>query len=142
MPRPKKHLKPEDYGRLEAMASVGASLATIAKRLGGSKRTLDAIFKRDQRAKETFEAGRGELESSLVNRLFEQAMDPKNKNPTPAIFLLKSMCNYSDQPKPELTENRVSIEFRLPGALKPEQYRELVEVTPRKTLKEACVDCG
>ena len=124
------------------MASVGASMATIAKRLGVAKRTLDAILERDRRAKDAFEAGRGELESSLVSTLFEQAMDPKNRNPTPAIFLLKAMRNFSDQPKPELTENRVSIEFRLPGALKRDQYRELVEVTPRKALREAGVDAG
>ena len=137
--RPRQHLRPTDYDRLEAMASVGASMRTIAKRLGVAYVTFQKILQRDRRAEEAFEAGRGELESELVGVLYRQAVDPKNRNPTPALFLLKSMRNFSDQPQPALPENRVEITFQLPGALSEEQYKQLIDVTPKRQLAEAGV---
>jgi hypothetical protein len=122
------------------MASVGASKTTIAKRLGIAPKTLREILTRDQRAGEAFESGRGQLESDLVGSLYRQAMDPKNRNPTPSIFLLKAMRGFVDQPQPHAPENRVEITVQIPAALKPEQYRRLIEVAPRKVLKEAGVD--
>jgi len=134
MARPRKHLKPDDYPKLEAMASVGASIATIAKRLGLAKRTLDAIFERDPRAKEAFEAGRGELESELVGSLYRQATREKNPITVAGIFLLKTMCRFNDRPEPEPLANRVKVEISLPKPLGVEDYRKLVDVTPQRAL--------
>jgi hypothetical protein len=140
MPRPRKHLRPGDYERIEAMASVGASMVTIAKRLGVAKRTFDAIRERDRRAREAFETGRGELESELVGSLYRQATREKNPNTVAGIFLLKSMCNFSDQPQARVEDSRVRIEVRLPAPLSEGQYRKLLNVNPSKALEEAVVD--
>ncbi len=137
MPRARKHLRPDDYAKLEGMASVGASRRTIARRLDMPYKNFRQLLARDKRAEEAFEAGRGALESELVGRLYEQAIDPKNRNPVPAIFLLKAMRNFSDQPQPALPENKVAITFQIPGALTPEQYQKVLDVTPPKALQEA-----
>ena len=137
MPRPRKRLWPNDYARLEAMASVGASLRTIAKRLGLAKRTLDAIFERDQRAKEAFKAGRGAMESELVGSLYRQATREKNPITVAGIFLLKSMCRFNDRPEPQPQENRVTVEISLPKPLGADEYRKLVDVTPQRALADS-----
>jgi len=140
MPRPKKNLKPDDYLKLEAMASVGASIASIAVQLGSNSRTLRRILERDPRAKEAFERGRGAMESELVGALYRKAIDPENKNPVPAIFLLKTMRGFIDTPQPKPEESRVRVELILPRALTPEQYRRVLDVTPQKALQKAGVE--
>ena len=136
MPRPRKHLRPTDYDRLEDMASVGASMRTIAKRLGVAYVTFQKILQRDKRAKAAFEAGRGQLQTDLVKCLYEAAVNKGNI--VAAIYLTKAMCGFTDQPQPQPQESRVKIEIRLPRALTEQQYRKLIDVTP-KALKEAGV---
>ena len=137
MPRPKIRLASRDYPQITAMRSVGASKGTVAKRLRMSPSSFRKVLERDKRAAEAWEAGEAQLESDLVGSLYEQAMDAKNKNCTAAIFLLKTIRNFIDNPQPQSTENRVSIEFRLPGALTEDQYKKLVDITPKKALKGA-----
>ncbi len=131
MARPRKNLRPEDYPKLEAMASVGASKATIAKRLDVAATTLDAILKRDRRAAEAFGMGRGQLQSDLVKCLYDAAL---KGNITAAIYLTKAMCGFTDQPQPQAAESRVQIEVKLPAALTEQQYRKLLDVTPKRAL--------
>ncbi len=144
MGRPRKNLKPDDYELLEQLAGWGASIATIAKRLGIGYHTLRAILSRDDKAKAVFETGRGLMESQVKSALLRVALDPKHpKQVTAAIVVLKMFYQYTDQPKQSVPENKVEITFQLPGALSSEEYKkQIIDITPQKALKEAGVDAS
>ena len=137
MPRPRKHLRPSDYQKLEGMASVGASKATIARRLGiGSVKTFNRILGDDKRATDAWEAGRGQLETDLVRCLYDAAM---NGNITSAIYLTKAMCGFTDQPQPQAAESRIEVMHKLvmPAALTEREWNKLQATTASpKELKE------
>jgi len=140
--RPRINLRPEDYELVEQLAAWGASINTIAKRVGVSYGAMRNILARDSKAKEAFDNGRGHMESQVKNALLKVAIDPEHpKQVTAAIVVLKMFYGYTDQPVQKMPENKVEITFQLPGALSPEQYKkQLLDITPRKTLKEAGVD--
>ena len=140
MARPRKRLRPDDYSKLETLASAGMSQRLIASRLGIAGATFRRILADDARATDAFEAGRAVMETELVGALYRQATDPKNRNPTPAIFLLKSVFAFRDQPPPPIEESRVKLEVILPKALSEKQYGELIDVTPVKALTEAGIN--
>ena len=139
MPRPKEHATSRDLGRIEEMiANGGYSTAQALTEVGFSAANGRKARRTDPKIAEAIARGMARQETALVNALFETAMNAKHpKAVTAAIFLLKARHKYIDQPKSEPPESRVEITFQIPAALKPEQYRELVEVTPPKALKQA-----
>lgn len=138
MPRPRKRLRPTDYGRIEEMAARGLSERQIASELGVAARTWHAVKQRDQRAAEALSIGRGREESALVGSLYKSATEKGNV--TAAIFLLKARHQYIDQPQPHAAENKVEVTFQIPAPLSRGRYKKLIEVTPGKRLKETRVD--
>jgi len=138
----RKILRPDDYLLIEQLAAWGASMATIAEKLNMAYSTFKLVLSRDARAKEVFDTGRGAMESKVKNALLKAAIDPKHpKQITAAIAVLKMFWQYTDQPKQKLPENKVEITFQLPGAMTPEQYKkQILDVTPRKALKEAGIE--
>ena len=76
------------------LAAAGCSRGSIAKALGISRHGLDNLSKRDERVQEAFDLGRAELETELTSLLMQSA---RQGNVTAAIYLTKSMHNWSDQ---------------------------------------------
>lgn len=139
MARPRKRLSPRDLGKVEGMAEGGFSEAQIAAELGLTPYHWRKIKASDPKAAQALEVGRGREESALVGALYKSAM---KGNVTAAIFLLKTRHKYIDQPKADPPESRVEVTFQIPAALSPEKYKQVIEVTPKRALKEAGVDAG
>jgi hypothetical protein len=142
MSRPRKNLRPEDYLLVEQLAGWGASINTIAKRLNMAYGTFRNNLARDERAKEAFDNGRGQMESQVKSALLKVAIDPDHpKQVTAAIVVLKMFYGYTDQPVQKVPENKVEITFQLPAALSPDEYeKKVLDITPAKALKEAGIE--
>ena len=137
MGRPKKRPSPGDYDKVFALASVGAGKGTTARRVNVSLGTFNRWLAEYPRISEAWEAGGAEMESDLVRNLFEIAMDKKHPRCViAAFFLLKSKRGFIDNPQPAPEESRVRVEVVLPAALSEQQYRELLDVTPKRKLIE------
>jgi len=107
---------------------TGYSLVGIASKLGTNRATLSQWFDADAELKEAFDAGRERERHTLHNVLFSLATE--KANPIAAMFLLKARHGYREGDQGE-TANRVSINFTLPGAMRPEQF--VIETNDRST---------
>ena len=134
MARPCKQLKSDDYQQIEDWASLGVSEKDIARQLSVSPTTWREIKRRDPRAAQALEQGRGREETALVGALFDAAL---SGSVTAAIFLLKARHKYVDNPRPEPPDSRVSINFQIPAALDPDQYKQVIDITPKLEAADA-----
>jgi hypothetical protein len=127
-------LAEDAYVKLGAWAAAGARLEDAAARLGTSRRSLHRFFQSDERAAQAWAIGRAELHEALVSKLIERA---KAGEVVPLLFALKSMFGYREGEPLDGGEQRSLVTINLPGALAPEQYAKLVEVTPRALPADA-----
>lgn len=119
MGRPRK-MPPKNAAKtIRACASDGWGLVGIASRLGIDRELLGHWFNDYPELKLAFDEGRELERHTLHNTLFRQATEGNNM--IAAMFLLKSRHGYREGDQGEQV-NRVSINFTLPGALRPEQY--------------------
>ena len=117
--RPRAVVPADAAKRIEALAGAGYSLIGIASKLGTTRGTLSQWLDHDPALREAFEAGREHERHTLHNVLFTLATE-KN-NPIAAMFLLKARHGYREGDQ-GVQANRVSINFTLPGAMRPEQF--------------------
>ncbi|MCC7328173.1 MAG: hypothetical protein IT521_15365 [Burkholderiales bacterium] len=117
--RPPKAPPPDAAQRIELLASDGFSVRGIAKAMGAAFETLQRWFDDYPELREAFENGREQERYTLHNGLYVAATEKGNM--VAAMFLLKARHGYREGDQGE-TANRVSINFTLPGALKPEQF--------------------
>ena len=117
--RPRAVVPADAAQRIEALAGAGYSLIGIASKLGTTRGTLSQWLDNDPALKEAFEAGREHERHTLHNVLFTLATE--KANPIAAMFLLKARHGYREGDQGEQA-NRVSINFTLPGAMRPEQF--------------------
>jgi len=136
MPQPRRNFKSSDYAKLGAHREAGGNEATAAELCGMDEVAFKTALRRDKRARRSWERGKGRRELWLIERLH----DPTARSRVPAIFELKCRHGYIDSPKEQPEESRVKITFQIPAALSPEKYKQLIEVTPPKALKEAGAD--
>lgn len=126
----KKTVPPGGYKLIKTMAARGCRKMDIAYALKMSPRTFDRVVAEDPKAMAAWENGRAEEHAALRNKLFEAAMDG---NITAAIFLLKSAFGYVDRPTGDAIDaGRVTVEFKMPAALAPEQYVTLLKAEGNK----------
>jgi hypothetical protein len=103
------------------LCSRGVCDISVAKALG----TSNTVYARWREAypeiEEARRQGRAVEHDALFDVLFQAAVVEKNL--TAAMFLLKARHGYREQ-GPDFTqvENKVSVTFELPGALKPDVY--------------------
>jgi len=148
MPRELLHPKPEHYAKAEILWGPphGISDRQIGIELGFKTKRWKEILRRDTRMKEARSRGRSREETSLVNRLYQIATEGPPVRAVPAaIFLLKSRHGYIDKPEvlqQQVPNNRVEVTFQIPAPLSRDRYQELIEVTPKKRLKEAQIDAA
>jgi hypothetical protein len=137
-PHNKVALAKTDYQRVERMAASGWRLKDIATALNLSVRGLDGIRKRDPELEAAIERGRGKEHQKLVAKLFDVATKGTGKEAvTAAIFLLKARHGYREGHAIDGDAGSVNVQINLPGAMTPDQYRDLVKVQPRVIDTEA-----
>lgn len=125
MGRPKKKPAKGDADKVFALRSVGAGKGTCARRVNISTKTLDRWIEEYPQITEAWEAGGSQLETDLVKNLYEIAMDKKHMRcATAAIFLLKTLRGFVDNPEPAPVKTAVQI--NIPPPLSPENYQELI----------------
>ena len=116
--------------RIEKLASEGWTVVGIARTLGTDRETLRRLMADHPELQAAYDAGREQERLALHNALYVAAMKGAI---AAAMFLLKSRHGYREGDQSD-TANRISIEFKLPGALKPEQFT--VDNEPTSTKPE------
>lgn len=119
---------------VEKLASKGCSEISIAKGLGVTGPVWLRWRKEHQELSDAWERGRAIEHDALFSVLFEAAT--KSKNIVAAMFLLKSRHGYREN-SDFTVQNKVSVTFDIPGALKPDIYEaEVIKKTiPKNELK-------
>jgi hypothetical protein len=124
-PRPeKKTVPPGGYKLIRELAANGAREQDIAQALRMNLRTWMRIKAEDEKALAAWEAGRAVEHEALRGALFEKAI---KGNIAAAIFLLKARHGYRERDEAGAGGERVTVEFKLPAPLAPEQYVELIK---------------
>lgn len=120
---------------VESLASKGCSEISIARGLGVSGPTWQRWRDEYPELLEAWHKGRATEHDALVGALFESAT--KQKNVTAAIFLLKARHGYREN-QDITVQNKVSVTFEVPGALKPDVYeaKVLEKSIPKTKMKE------
>jgi hypothetical protein len=128
---------------IEDACSEGATVQSICAVMSICRETwykwrdtypeIDAAYKR----------GRSVEHDRLVNKLVEVAL---KGNVAAICFALKTRHNYVDSGVGAAIENKVQINFQLPGALKPEEYLKTLtataEIIPPATAEKALAKPG
>ncbi len=131
MMQKRKPLASRDYAKLSAWAAQGWRLEDAARELGYSRRTLSRLLEEDERARESWEEGRGIEHQALVGALFQAATKGNGQSSVvAAIFLLKARHGYRENAPLEV-EHNVRVTVELPAALSADQYRRVIEVNPQ-----------
>lgn len=125
MGRPRKHLYPEDYVKIEDLAARGCGHSQIARAIGIDAKTFRERLKDDPAAAAAYADGKAEEELVLVSLLRKKAEE--GDGPA-AMFLLKSRHQYRDHgPTDAGTQPGVTVQISLPGPLDPATYARLIE---------------
>ena len=124
--RPRRAPPTDAAARIEKLAAEGWSMKGIAKSLGTDHETLRRMLEDHPALRQGFDNGRERERHALHNSLYVAAM---NGQIAAAMFLLKARHGYREGDQSD-TANRVSIEFKLPGAMKPEQFATTFENEP------------
>lgn len=124
--RPRGRPPHDAAARIEKLASEGWAIAGIAKTLGMDATTLTRRMADHPELRAALDSGRETERRALHNALYAAAM---NGQIAAAMFLLKARHGYREGDQSD-TANRVSIEFRLPGALPTSQYATVVNDEP------------
>jgi hypothetical protein len=106
---------------------MGATKKRICEVLDISESKFDKFMK-DPEFATAVKGGRQYEHDALTNKAVEMAL---KGHPTLLIFCLKARHNWNDSGNGTATvvENRVSVNFVLPDALKPEQYLESLKAS-------------
>ena len=117
------------------LTSKGCSEVTIAKGLGISRKTWEIWRDEYPEITAAWEEGRGLEHDKLFSVLFNAATE--DKNIVAAMFLLKTRHGYRENAD-FTVQNKVSVTFEVPGALKPDIYEAEVikKVIPKSKMKE------
>lgn len=113
---------------VEELAARGVAVPTIAKALRMGKETFRRVRDRQPEVQEALDRGRAIEHDRLVAKLHELAMDG---NVTAVIFALKARHSYREGEPLEGGGSAVQVNINLPSAMTPEDYRKMVDVTPK-----------
>lgn len=122
-------LKRHDITLATQLAAQGATLVSIAKALGVSKRTFDALRERDRRLAEAVDLGRAALQDELVSLLVKKARDGDN---VALLFALKSMFGFRDRGDAPgaiaPARPAVQVNVNLPRPMDPAEFAKVIDV--------------
>lgn len=134
--RPRKDSPPpRAAARIEKLAASGHSVVGIARAFGTSKEIVARWCDELPALAEALARGRESERFELHNYLYRTAMDPKvatRDRSFAAVYLLNNRHGYVSGDQSD-TANKVSINFTLPGAMKPEDFLKAIEHEPTST---------
>ena len=130
----KKKVPPGGYKRIRELAANGAREVDIARELRMSVRVWQEVRKEDEKALAAWEAGRAVEHEALRGLLFDKAMAG---NVASAMFLLKTRFGYREKGDDGGGADRVTVEFKLPAPLAPEQYVTMLKAQESKDRGES-----
>lgn len=123
--RPRLDPRPQDFERIVEAASQGYGAAAIARSLGVSRETLQLWRREHPVIAEAFDLARDQEHKLLYDKLIEKALAGDT---VCILFALKTRHGYREgQPLEGTSSSRVQIEIKLPGALAPAQYAEVID---------------
>jgi hypothetical protein len=124
--KPREHEPtPEDFEQIERLAAAGHGIVSVRKHLGIHQNTWKRWTEEHPETLEAYRRGLAAEEVHLVTEL--RRIVTEKDNPIPGIFLLKTRHGYQEGQQ-QGPDNRVQIAVTLPAPLKPEQYKQLIEV--------------
>lgn len=126
--RPRKVPPPDAAQRIQAAAAEGLTIPGVAMTLGVNVDVLRRWMGECPEFKEAFAFGRETERRTLHNVLYRAATEGTGKDSLiAAMFLLKARHGYKEGEQTDGQNSRVQIEIKLPGALAPAQYAEVVD---------------
>ena len=129
----RKKVPPGGYKRVRELAANGAREVDIARELKMSVRTWQEVKKEDEKALAAWEAGRAVEHEALRGVLFDKAIAG---NVASAMFLLKTRFGYRERGDDGSGgADRVTVEFKLPAQLAPEQNVTMLKAQVSKQDK-------
>jgi transposase-like protein len=117
--RPRKNPPADAAESIEKMAASGWGVISIARALNVSSTLMRVWLAESEELREALDYGRERERLELHTKLREMA---REGNVVALLFLLKSRHGYNDQGGEGETASRVSITFKLPAAVRPEQF--------------------
>ena len=133
--RPRKQPPANAKEIIQDAAAHGFTLIGIAQTLGVSVDCLRRWMDDDPDLRQSFAFGREAERRTLHNKLYRDATEGKGKDSMiAAMFLLKSRHGYKEGSEVDTQSARVQIEIKLPGALAPAQYAEVIDHECTETL--------
>lgn len=128
--RPRRQPSADAAKRVEELAAQGLPKSAIALALNVNRHLFNRWLDEREDMAEALLRGREAERHALHNKLFEAAMKGKGRDALlAAMFLLKSRHGYIEGTEVDGGASRVTINFALPGATKPDQYT--IENEPR-----------
>lgn len=126
--RPRKEPPPEAAKVIQAAAADGFSVPGVAMLLDTTPDVLRRWMNEYPELKHAFDFGREKERQALHNKLYRDATEGTGKDSIiAAIFLLKARHSYKEGAEVGESNSRVQIDIKLPGALSPAVYAEVVE---------------
>ena len=120
--RPRAEPPPDAANRINALAADGFTHKGVALRMGVNDDVLRRWFNEHPELAHAFAEGRENERHTLHNKLFRLATEGTGKEGmVAAMFLLKARHGYREGAE-EAGGSRLTINFSLPGAMKPEAF--------------------
>lgn len=126
--RPRKAPPTDAAQRIQAAAADGFTIPGVAMTLGVNQDVLKRWMDEHPELKQAFAFGREMERRTLHNVLYRAATEGTGKDALiAAMFLLKARHGYKEGEPVGEQNGRVQIEIKLPGALPPAAYVEVIE---------------
>lgn len=126
--RPRKAPPPDAAQRIQAAAADGFTIPGVAMTLGVNTDVLKRWMDEFPEFKQAFAFGREMERRTLHNVLYRAATEGTGKDALiAAMFLLKARHGYKEGEPVGDQNSRVQIEIKLPGALPPAAYAEVID---------------
>lgn len=133
-------IKPAGLEEIERLARDGLDIVSIARGLGISPDTFVELRKRQPEAQEALLAGRAALGDEISNILLTKA---RNGETAAAIFLAKGRLGWREVgPTDPAAQAGPTINITIPPAMTPEQFMQMVDVTPKPKPDDDQGDTG
>jgi hypothetical protein len=131
--RPRKDPPADAARRIREATARGCNRRGVAMALGCNVDVLVRWLDERAELKEAFDEGREKERAALHGKLYEAAMSGAV---VPALFLLKARHGYREGEQ-EGQANRVSVVFRIPGALPLDKYNvEVIDDTGTEQISD------
>lgn len=123
-------IKPAGIEAVTRMAREGHDVVSIAATLGISPDTFKLICKRQPEVQEALDEGRASLGDEITDILLTKA---RKGETAAAIFLAKGRLHWREVgPVDPNQQAGPTINITIPPAMSPEQFAQMIDVTPKK----------